>query len=82
MQTAGRTILFSSLTVAVGVASLADVPAALPVLDGDRGALVVLLAAALALTVLPAMLTVLGPRLNTLAPKTSRSARPTARRDR
>ena len=32
----GRTILFSSLTVAAAVASLDDLPPALPVLDGDR----------------------------------------------
>ena len=35
-QTAGRTILFSSLTVAAAIASLLALPAALPLLDGHR----------------------------------------------
>jgi uncharacterized membrane protein YdfJ with MMPL/SSD domain len=81
MQTAGRTILFSALTVAAAVASLAVFPQRFLYSMGIAGAIVVLLAAALALTVLPAILTVLGPRLNTLAPKrlaraADREARP------
>ena len=36
MATAGRTILFSSLTVAAALASLADLPPAVPLLDGGR----------------------------------------------
>jgi RND superfamily putative drug exporter len=77
LQTAGRTILFSALTVAAAVASLAVFPQRFLYSMGIAGAIVVLLAAALALTVLPAILAVLGPRLNTLAPK--RLARAAAR---
>jgi RND superfamily putative drug exporter len=69
LQTAGRTILFSSLTVAAAVASLAIFPQRFLYSMGIAGALVALVAAALALVVLPALLTVLGPRVNALAPK-------------
>ena len=80
MQTSGRTILFSSLTVAVALASLAIFPQRFLYSMGIAGALVALLAAALALIVLPALLAVLGPRVNALAPKRlARAAR--ARRD-
>jgi uncharacterized membrane protein YdfJ with MMPL/SSD domain len=80
LLTAGRTILFSALTVAAAVASLAVFPQRFLYSMGIAGAIVVLLAAALALTVLPAILIVLGPRLNTLAPK--RLARAAARESR
>jgi uncharacterized membrane protein YdfJ with MMPL/SSD domain len=69
LQTAGRTILFSSLTIAVAVAALAIFPQRFLYSMGIAGALVALLAAALALVVLPAILTVLGPRVNALSPK-------------
>jgi uncharacterized membrane protein YdfJ with MMPL/SSD domain len=69
LQTAGRTILFSSLTVAAAVASLAIFPQRFLYSMGIAGVLVALVAAALALVVLPALLTVLGPRVNALAPK-------------
>ncbi len=69
MQTSGRTILFSSLTVAVAIASLAIFPQRFLYSMGIAGALVALLAAALALIVLPALLAVLGPRIDALAPK-------------
>jgi RND superfamily putative drug exporter len=68
LSTAGRTILFSSLTVAAAVASLAIFPQRFLYSMGIAGAIVVLIAAALALVVLPAILTVLGPRVNALAP--------------
>jgi putative drug exporter of the RND superfamily len=68
LQTAGRTILFSSLTVAAAVASLAIFPQRFLYSMGIAGALVALVAAALALVVLPALLSVLGPRVNALAP--------------
>jgi RND superfamily putative drug exporter len=68
LQTAGRTILFSSLTVAAAVASLAIFPQRFLYSMGIAGALVALVAATLALVVLPALLTVLGPRVNALAP--------------
>jgi RND superfamily putative drug exporter len=69
LQTAGRTIVFSSLTIAGAVASLAIFPQRFLYSMGIGGALVALLAASLALIVLPALLTVLGPRVNALAPR-------------
>jgi RND superfamily putative drug exporter len=68
LQTAGRTILFSSLTVAASVAALAIFPQRFLYSMGIAGAVVALVAATLALIVLPALLTVLGPRVNALAP--------------
>jgi RND superfamily putative drug exporter len=81
LQTAGRTILFSSLTVAAAVASLAIFPQRFLYSMGIAGAVVAVVAATLALVVLPALLTVLGPRVNALAPKrlqraADRDARP------
>ena len=81
MQTAGRTITFSSLTIAAAVASLTIFPQRFLYSMGIAGAMVALLAASLALTVLPALLSVLGPRVNALAPKwlaraAERDARP------
>ena len=69
LETSGRTVLFSSLTVAAAIASLAIFPQRFLYSMGIAGALVALIAAALALIVLPALLTVLGPRVNALAPK-------------
>ena len=68
LETAGRTILFSSLTVAAAVASLAIFPQRFLYSMGIAGAVVALVAAMLALVVLPALLTVLGRRVNALAP--------------
>src|SRR4051794_9017673 len=68
LQTAGRTILFSSITVAAAVASLAIFPQRFLYSMGIAGAVVALVAATLALVVLPALLGVLGPRVNALAP--------------
>jgi uncharacterized membrane protein YdfJ with MMPL/SSD domain len=81
LQTAGRTIAFSSLTIAAAIASLVIFPQRFLYSMGIAGALVALLAATLALTVLPALLSVLGPRVNALAPKrlaraADRDARP------
>lgn len=69
LQTAGRTIMFSSVTVAVALASLTIFPQRFLFSMGIAGALVALIAASLALVVLPALLAVLGPRLNAIAPK-------------
>jgi uncharacterized membrane protein YdfJ with MMPL/SSD domain len=69
MQTSGRTILFSSLTVAAALASLTIFPQRFLYSMGIAGAVVAPVAAALALVVLPALLSVLGPRVNALAPK-------------
>jgi uncharacterized membrane protein YdfJ with MMPL/SSD domain len=81
LRTTGRTILFSSLTVAAAVASLMIFPQRFLYSMGIAGAVVTLVAAALALVVLPALLSVLGPRVNALAPKrlqraADRDARP------
>jgi uncharacterized membrane protein YdfJ with MMPL/SSD domain len=81
LQTAGRTIIFSSLTIAAAIASLTIFPQRFLSSMGIGGALVALLAASLALIVLPALLTVLGPRINALAPRrlaraAERDARP------
>jgi RND superfamily putative drug exporter len=68
LETSGRTILFSSVTVAAAIASLLVFPQRFLYSMGIGGALVALIAAALALTVLPALLAVLGPRVNALSP--------------
>jgi uncharacterized membrane protein YdfJ with MMPL/SSD domain len=81
LATSGRTIAFSSLTVAAAVASLTVFPQNFLFSMGLAGAIVALVAATLALVVLPAMLALLGPRVNALAPKrlqraADRDARP------
>ncbi|HEY6637703.1 MAG TPA: MMPL family transporter [Solirubrobacterales bacterium] len=68
MNTAGRTVLFSSITVAVALASLMVFPQRFLYSMGLGGALVALLASAIALTVLPAVLALLGNRVNAGAP--------------
>ncbi len=60
MRTAGRTVLFSSITVAAALASLIVFPQRFLYSMGIGGALVALLAAAVALIVLPAVLSILG----------------------
>lgn len=82
LQTSGRTVFFSSLTVAAALASLLVFPQRFLYSMGLGGALVVLFAAAISLTVLPAILTLLGPRVNAGAPgwlkrRADRDARPT-----
>jgi uncharacterized membrane protein YdfJ with MMPL/SSD domain len=84
LQSAGRTIMFSSITIAAAIASLTVFPQNFLFSMGLAGAIVALLAATLALTVLPALLTVLGPRVNALAPNrlqraAERDARPEQR---
>jgi RND superfamily putative drug exporter len=82
LQTAGRTIVFSSITVAVALASLMVFPQRFLFSMGIAGALVAVVAATLALTVLPALLAVLGPRVNALAPpRLQRAAERDARPD-
>ncbi len=69
MATAGRTVFFSSLTVAAALASLIVFPQRFLYSMGLGGSLVTLLAASVSLTVLPAVLTLLGTRVNSLAPR-------------
>jgi RND superfamily putative drug exporter len=68
MRTSGRTVLFSSLTVAVALASLIVFPQRFLYSMGIGGASVALFAALVALVVLPAVLSLLGPRVNALSP--------------
>jgi uncharacterized membrane protein YdfJ with MMPL/SSD domain len=81
LATSGRTIIFSSLTVAAALASLTIFPQNFLFSMGLAGAVVALVAATLALVVLPALLALLGPRVNALAPNwlqraADRDARP------
>lgn len=69
LATAGRTVFFSSLTVAAALASLLVLPQRFLYSMGLGGALVALFAALISLTVLPAVLTLLGNRVNAGAPK-------------
>jgi uncharacterized membrane protein YdfJ with MMPL/SSD domain len=69
MATAGRTVFFSSITVAAALASLIVFPQRFLYSMGLGGALVALLAATIALTLLPAVLALLGNRVNALSPK-------------
>jgi len=69
LATAGRTVFFSSLTVAAALASLLIFPQRFLYSMGLGGALVTLVDVVAALIVLPAVLAVLGPRVNVLAPK-------------
>jgi uncharacterized membrane protein YdfJ with MMPL/SSD domain len=82
LATAGRTVLFSSLTVAGALASLVVFPQRFLYSMGIAGFFVALLSAAIALIVLPAVLTLLGSRVNALAPRflarrSERESRPT-----
>jgi uncharacterized membrane protein YdfJ with MMPL/SSD domain len=81
LATAGRTVLFSALTVAGALASLLVFPQRFLYSMGIAGFFVALIAAAIALTVLPAVLTLLGQRVDALAPgflarRAERDARP------
>ena len=69
MATAGRTVFFSSLTVAAALASLLVFPQRFLYSMGLGGSLVAVFAALISLTVLPAVLTLLGTRVNSLAPR-------------
>jgi len=69
VKTAGRTILFSSLTVAAALAALMVFPLNFLFSMGVAGVIVVVIAAGTALLVLPAVLRLLGTRVNALAPK-------------
>jgi uncharacterized membrane protein YdfJ with MMPL/SSD domain len=80
LQTAGRTVLFSSLTVAAALASLLVFPLRFLYSMGIGGVIVALAAMVVSLTVLPAVLAALGPRVNAGAPRfLRRSAEATAR---
>jgi uncharacterized membrane protein YdfJ with MMPL/SSD domain len=81
LGTAGRTVFYSALTVAGALASLLVFPQRFLYSMGIAGFFVSLFAAAIALTVLPAILALLGRRVNAVAPaflarRAERDARP------
>lgn len=67
VATAGRTIVFSSLTVAGSLAALGIFPLKFLYSMAVSGATVALVAATVALTLIPAVLMLLGPRINSLS---------------
>ena len=67
MQTAGRTVLFSGMTVTISLLSLLVFPQMFLKSMGMGGAAAVLVAMTAALTVLPASLALLGRRVNSLS---------------
>ena len=69
MATAGRTVLFSSVTVAAALAALLVFPQRFLYSMGVGGTVCALMAALVSLTVLPAMLGALGHRVNALSPR-------------
>jgi RND superfamily putative drug exporter len=79
LQTAGRTVLYSSLTVAGALASMLVFPIRFLYSMGIGGSIVALAAGFVSLLVLPAVLVALGPRINALSPaRLQRSAARTA----
>jgi RND superfamily putative drug exporter len=74
LATAGRTVLFSCLTVAAALGSLLLFPQRFLYSMGIGGVMVALFAGAVALLVLPSVLALLGSRVNALAPARLRRA--------
>ena len=66
MATAGRAIMFSGLTVAIGLSGLLFYTGTALVSMGVAGAIVVAVSVLYAVTLLPAMLAVLGARINSI----------------
>jgi putative drug exporter of the RND superfamily len=69
LQTAGRTVLYGSLTVAGALASMLVFPERFLYSMGVGGTVVALMAGTVSLVVLPAVLIALGPRIDSLSPK-------------
>lgn len=67
LATAGRTVVFSAMTVAVSSAALLVFPLYFLKSFAYAGSIVVIMAALASITVLPALLVVIGPRINSLA---------------
>ena len=76
VRTAGRTVLFSAVTVAVSLLALLLFPEYFLSSFGYAGIAVVALAAAAALLVIPALLGLLGPRVSRLSIPLQRRPRP------
>ncbi len=68
LRTAGRTVLYSALTVAAALSCLLVFPLRFLYSMGIGGMIVALSAGTVALLVLPAVLVALGPRVDALAP--------------
>ena len=66
MATAGRAIMFSGLTVAIGLSGLLFYTGTALVSMGVAGAIVVAISVLYACTLLPAMLAILGTRINSI----------------
>jgi uncharacterized membrane protein YdfJ with MMPL/SSD domain len=82
LATVGRTVMFSSLTVAAAMMSLLVFPLRFLYSMGIGGTVVVVCDGLVALLLLPAVLVALGPRINALSPawlqrRAARSARAT-----
>ena len=71
-QTAGRSVLFSAITVGAGLAGLMIFPQNFLWSMGMGGVVVAVIAAVAALLLLPAVLAVLGNRVNSLSPRSWR----------
>ncbi len=69
LRTAGRTVIFSSLTVAAALLALLVFPQRFLYSMSISGAITAISAGIIALTVLPAVLMVLGERVNSFAPE-------------
>jgi uncharacterized membrane protein YdfJ with MMPL/SSD domain len=69
LTTAGRTVVFSALTVAAAMASLMVFPQQFLYSMGLGGVFVALIAAVAGIVVLPAILALVGNRVNALSPK-------------
>jgi RND superfamily putative drug exporter len=69
LQTAGRSVVFSAVTVAAALAGLMVFPQPFLFSMGLGGVMVAFIAAIAAIVVLPAVLALLGNRVNALAPR-------------
>ncbi len=74
MARAGRAVVFSGLTVAVGLLALIVIPVPMLQSVGFGGVLVPLVSVAVAMTMLPVLLATVGPRLDWPRLRTERSA--------
>jgi len=75
MQTAGRTVLFSAVTVSAAMACLTVFPQRFLISMGLGGLVVALVAAAATVVFLPALLVLMGPRLGKVTPGPEGSGR-------
>jgi putative drug exporter of the RND superfamily len=74
MDHAGRAVVFSGLTVAIGLLSMVVLPVAMLRSVGIGGVLVPLVSVAVSVTLLPVVLATVGPRLDWPRLRTERSA--------